>query len=226
MGTERLYPEGLLGKKLGMTQVFSAEGEAIPVTAIQVGPCYVLQVKEESKDGYEAVQLGFEPKKMQRLNQAELGHVKKAGKGAFYHVEEIRCDVANLGWGELGKEITAGDIFSDGELVDVSGLSKGRGFSGVVRRFDVQGQPKTRGTHEVRRNIGSVGSGTWPGKIWKNQKMPGQLGNKRVTVQNLKVISVRPDDNVVLVKGAVPGCKGALLVMKKAIKSFKAEKAA
>ncbi len=226
MSTQKLYPEGLLGKKIGMTQVFTEEGKTIPVTAVELGPCYVLAVRESDKDGYSAVQFGFEPKKMQRANKAEKGHLSKAGKGAFYHVKEIRCDTEALGWNDLGKEVRVGDLFADGEMVDVSGCSKGRGFSGVVRRFGVAGQPASRGTHEAFRNIGSVGSGTYPGRIWKNLKMPGQMGNKKVTVQNLRVMGVRPEENVILIKGAVPGPKGGLVVVKKAMKHYEPQKAA
>ncbi len=220
MSNKKLYPEGLLGKKVGMTQVFTDDGKCLPVTAIEVGPCVVLQVKNQERDGYDAVQIGFGPKKQQRVNKSQLGHFSKAGSGSFYHVQEVRCDVDALGWNELGKELSVADVFNDGDKVDVSGVSKGRGFSGVVRRFNVAGQPASRGTHEKFRNIGSVGACTFPGRIWKNQKMPGQMGNKKVTTQNLKVVGVRPDDNVLLVKGAVPGSKGGLVFIRKARKKY------
>lgn len=227
MSTKRLHPEGLLGKKLGMTQVFTEEGKCIPVTALEVGPCYVLGVRHPEQDGYGAVQLGFAPRKAQRVNKAQMGHFGKAGKGAFYHVREVRCDVEALGWTELGHEVRVADVFSDGELVDISGTSRGKGFQGVVKRYGVKGQPATRGTHEVRRNIGSIGSGTYPGKVWKNQKMPGHQGDKLITVQNLKVVGVKAEKNVILVKGAIPGSKGGLVVIRKAIKSYgKSKKAA
>lgn len=220
MSSKRLYPEGLLGKKLGMTHVLDAEGRCIPVTVVQVGPCYVLDVRTSEKNGYSAVQLGFEPKKAQRVSKPEMGAFSKAGKGAFYHVNEIRCAAEQLGWNNPGKELRVGDVFKDGELVDVTGTSIGRGFAGVVKRYGMKGQPSTRGTHEDRRNIGSIGCRKTPGRVFKNKRMSGHMGDERVTVQNLKVIAVRADDNVLLVKGAVPGAKGALVTIKKAMKSF------
>ncbi|RMG42790.1 MAG: 50S ribosomal protein L3 [Candidatus Dadabacteria bacterium] len=221
MTTEKVYPEGLIGKKIGMTQIFTDDGSCVPVTVLRVGPCYVTAVKTREKDGYSAVQLGIEPKKQQRVNKAMRGHFAKAGKGAFYHVREVRCDVDALGWGTLGQELKPEDVFEEGEKVDVTGYSIGRGFSGVVRRFGVRGQPATRGTHEARRNIGSVGCRKFPGRIWKNQKMPGHMGNAKVTVQNLKVMGIRPEENVVLVKGAVPGAKGSLVIIRRAVKGYK-----
>jgi large subunit ribosomal protein L3 len=220
MSTGKRYPEGLLGKKLGMTQVFTDDGACVPVTALQVGPCYVLQVKNLESDGYSAVQLGFEPKKTQRVGNAMTNHFAKAGKGCFYHIREVRCDAQGLGWAELGKELNASDVFQGGEFVDVSGVSIGRGFSGVFRRHGMKGQPMTRGTHEVRRHVGSIGCRKFPGRVWKNQRMPGQHGNKSVTVQNLKIMDVRPEENIVLVKGAIPGPQGELVFIRKAIKKL------
>ncbi len=221
MSTEKLHPEGLLGKKVGMTQVFTKEGECVPVTAIQVGPCYILEVKSKEKHGYSAVQIGFEPKKNQRVTKAELGHFGKAAKGAFYHVRELRCEAEKLGWNTLGQEIKAADIFADGELVDVSGVTIGRGFSGVVRRYKVKGQPATRGTHEYRRHIGAIGCRKYPGRVFKNKRMPGQMGDDNVTIQNIKVVGVRPEDNIILVRGGIPGAVGGLVLIKKAIKGYK-----
>ncbi len=220
MSTEKLYPEGLLGKKLGMTQIFTKDGECVPVTAIEVGPCYILDVKKNDVDGYSAVQLGFEPKKQQRVNKAQAGHFARGGKGAFYHVKEVRCDAGKLGWTTLGQELKVGDVFADGELVDVSGVSIGRGFQGVVRRYKVKGQPATRGTHEYRRHIGAVGCRKYPGRIFPGKRMPGQMGNENRTIQNLKVVGVRPEDNVILVRGGVPGYEGALVVVRKAMKKY------
>lgn len=220
MSSNKQYPEGLLGKKLGMTQFIDEEGNSVPVTVVQVGPCYVLGVRSKEKNGYSGVQLGFEPKKVQRVNKPQMGNFSKAGKGAFYHVNEIRCNVEQLGWTDLGKELTVGDVFKDGELVDVTGTSIGRGFAGVVKKFRVSGQPATRGTHEYRRNIGSIGCRKSPGRVFKNRKMPGQYGNSRVTVQNLKVVAVRSEDNVLLVRGGIPGSKGGLVTVRKAVKSY------
>ncbi|RIL10893.1 MAG: 50S ribosomal protein L3 [Proteobacteria bacterium] len=226
MSKERVHHEGLLGKKLGMTHVFAADGSCVPVSVIQLGPCYVLDVKSQERDGYSAVKLGFDPKKPQRVNKPDNGLFSKAGKGAFYHVREIRCDVAKLGWGNLGQEIKAADVFKDGELVDISGTSIGRGFSGVVRRYKVGGQPSTRGTHEYRRHIGAIGCRKFPGHVFKNQRMPGQHGNAFVTMQNLEVVSVNPIENILLVKGGVPGSKGGLLIVRKATKESRVDKEA
>ena len=217
--TQRQFPEGILGRKLGMTQVFGPNGDSIPVTVIEAGPCVVLDVKQQDKHGYAAVQFGFSPKKPQRCTKAELGHFKNAGKGSFYEVREVRCDVEALGW-QTGQEVTVGDVFGSGELVDVVGFSKGRGMTGVVKRFGVRGQPATRGTHENRRHIGAIGCRKFPGRVIKNMKMPGRVGNERVTVQNLRVVDVRPEDNLILVKGGIPGAKGGLVVVQKAVKSY------
>lgn len=226
MATEKIYPEGLLGRKLGMSQVFTAEGECVPVTVIEAGPCFVLGVKSQDKDGYAGVQLGFEPKKAQRVPKAMQGHFNKAGQGAFYHVKEVRCDNAALGWTSLGQQLKVGDVFADGDMVDISGTSIGRGFQGVVKRFHAKGQPSTRGTHEYRRHIGAIGCRKFPGRVFKNKSMPGHMGNESVTIQNLKVMAVRPEENVLLVKGGVPGAKGGLLVIRKATKFYKPKKAA
>ena len=221
MSTQKVYCEGLLGTKLGMTHVFTAEGECVPVSIIETGPCYVLEVKNKASHGYSAVQLGFEPKKNNRKSnsKAELGHFGKAGRGAFYHVREMRCDAESLGWTNLGQEIKVGDVFKDGELVDVSGVSIGRGYSGVVRRYKVGGHPATRGTHESRRHIGAVGCRKFPGHIFKNQRMPGQMGAANVTIQNLRVIGVNAEKNLLLVRGGVPGARGSLVIVRKAVKA-------
>lgn len=223
MSSKKVYPEGLLGKKLGMTQIFTADGQCVPVTAIQVGPCFVLAVRTEEQDGYSAVQLGFEPKKQQRVTKPLLGHFAKAGKGSFYHVKEVRCDAASLGWTTPGQELKVADIFQEGVMVDVSGVVIGRGFSGVFRRFKAGGQPATRGTHEVKRHIGSIGNRKTPGRVFKNKKMPGRMGGNNVTIQNLKVVGIRPEENVVLVRGGIPGCEGGLVMVSKAMKSFAAK---
>ncbi len=217
--TSKKYPEGLVGRKLGMTQVFNAEGECIPVTIIEAGPNVILNIKGEDKDGYSAAQIGFTPKKTQRLAKSESGFFNKAAKGAFCHVQEIRCDVSTLGW-TAGQELNVNDVFAAGQLVDVSGTSIGRGFSGVVRRHGMKGQPATRGTHEVRRHMGSVGCRKFPGKIHKGKRMPGLMGNAEVTVQNLEVVAVRPEDNVILVKGGIPGARGGIVVIRKAVQNF------
>ena len=221
MATVRQYKEGLIGKKIGMTQVFTAEGAAVPVSVIQTGPNYVLQVKTKEKDGYDAVQLGFEPKKQQRVNKAVAGHCAKAEKGAFYHLRELRCDVDGLGWAEVGKELVVGDVFEKGQYLDVQGVTKGKGFQGVVRRFGSRGQPASRGTHEMFRHIGSIGCRKFPGRVFKNQKMPGHMGHLQVTAPNLQIVDVIPEKNILLVKGAVPGPVNGVLVVRKAQKKSK-----
>jgi large subunit ribosomal protein L3 len=226
MSTEKLYPEGLLGKKLGMSHIFTADGACVPVTIVQAGPCYVLDVKKKDQHGYSAVQLGFDPKKIQRLNKADLGQLKKAGKGAFYHVKEVRCDVDALGWATPGQELKVSEIFQSGELVDVSGTSIGRGFQGVVKRHHMKGQPSTRGTHEVRRHVGAIGCRKFPGHVFKNKRMPGHMGDEHVTIQNVQVVGVKPEENVLLIKGSIPGATGSLVVIRKAIKFYKAKQAA
>ena len=220
MATRKLHPEGLLGKKLGMTQVFTAEGEAVPVTIIQLGPCFVLGVREQSRDGYQAVQLGFEPKKTQRVNKPLMGHFAKAGVGAFYHVREVRCNAEALGWTTPGRELKAAEVFNDGDMVDVSGVTIGRGFAGIVRRYHIGGQPATRGTHEYERHIGAIGCRKFPGRVFKNTRMPGHMGAVKRTVQNLKIMAVKGEDNIVLVRGAIPGPRGAVVEVRKAMKSY------
>ncbi len=223
---QKVYPEGLLGRKVGMSQIFTAEGERIPVTIIQTGPCVVLDVKSKEKDGYSAVQLGFVPKKQQRLNKAEQGHFARTGVGSFCHVSEIRCDVEALSWNTLGKELKVADVFEQGQYVDVSGVSKGRGYSGVVRRWGAAGFPATRGTHEYRRHAGAIGCRKFPGHVFKNKKMAGHYGHEAVTVQNLEVVAIRPDDNILLVRGGIPGPQGGFVVIRKAVKGLKAVKPA
>lgn len=224
MSTKKLHPEGLLGKKLGMTQVFTQDGQCVPVTAIQVGPCYILNVKTESRDGYSAVQLGFGPKKTQRVNKPLMGHFARAGKGAFYHVKEVRCDVDTLGWTNLGQELKVTDVFKEGIMVDISGVSIGCGFQGVFKRFKAGGQPATRGTHEFERHLGSIGNRKFPGRVFKNKKMPGHMGDDNVTVQNLQVVGVNSDQNILFVRGGIPGSRGGLVVIRKAIKSYEPAK--
>lgn len=218
MTTERTFPKGLLGVKVGMTQIFTNDGESIPVTVIRTGPCYVLQVLEKARQGYDGVQLGFELVKPNRVNKPEGGLFTKVGKGSFEHVREIRCSPQELGWDSVGAEIKVEDVFQSGDFVDVSGTSVGKGFQGVVRRFHAKGQPATRGTHEYRRHIGSVGCRKFPGRIFRNKKMPGRMGGEAVTLQNLQVVGVRPEENLLIVKGGIPGSKGGLVVVKKAMK--------
>lgn len=220
MSSQKLFPEGLLGRKVGMSQVFADDGSVIPVTCLEVGPCFVLDYKTNDEDGYSSVKLGFLEKKAHRVSKPAMGQFKEAGKGAFYHVKEIRCDGAKLGWNEAGKEITVDQVFTSGQEVDVTGTSIGRGFQGVFKRHNMKGQPATRGTHEVRRHVGSIGCRKTPGRVMKNKRMPGHMGHEKVTMQNLTIVAVDTENNLILVKGGVPGPKGGIVTIKKAVKSF------
>ena len=205
---------GLIGKKLGMTQVFVKGGELVPVTVILAGPCTVMQKRTSETDGYSAVQLGFGETKAQRLTKAEREHRKKASKMASV-LREFR-DGADL---EVGAEVKVADLFKEGDLVDVTGVSKGRGYQGVIKRHRFSGFPATHGTHEYFRHGGSIGNRTHPGRVFKNKRMAGHMGDERVTTQNLAVVAVRGEDNVLLVRGAVPGGKNGLLFIRPAVKA-------
>jgi large subunit ribosomal protein L3 len=207
-------PLGLIGKKLGMTQVFAKGGELVPVTVILAGPCTVVQKRTSETDGYSAVQLGFGEKKAQRLSKAEREHRKKASKMPSV-LREFR-DGADL---EVGAEVKVADLFKEGDLVDVTGVSKGRGYQGVIKRHGFSGFPATHGTHEYFRHGGSIGNRTHPGRVFKNKRMAGHMGSERVTAQNLAVVAVRAEDNVLLVRGAVPGGKNGLLFIRPAVKA-------
>ena len=210
---------GLIGKKIGMTQVFGADGNVLPVTVIQTGPCVVVQKRETGRDGYNALQLGFGSRKSQRVNKPEQGHMVKAGKGAFQLLREFRSE--DVGQYEVGQEIKVADLFKVGDRVDVSGTSKGRGFTGVIKRWGFAGFPGSHGTHEYFRHGGSIGNRSFPGRVFKGKKMAGQWGNERISVQNLEVIGVRAEDNLLLVKGAVPGAKRGFVFIRRAIKGNK-----
>ncbi|ADH86147.1 50S ribosomal protein L3 [Desulfurivibrio alkaliphilus] len=199
---------GLLGKKMGMTRIFSETGTAIPVTVIEAGPCVVLQKKTLAKEGYNAIQVGFGAKKEQRLNKPEKGHAKAAGKGGFYHIKEFR--VADPDAYELGQEISMTEIFNVGELVDVRARSKGRGFQGVVKRHGFKGGRATHGSMFHRRP-GAIGCSAWPSRVIKGKKMPGQMGDQFVTKKNCTIVDIRPEQNVLVVKGGVPGAKEGLV---------------
>jgi large subunit ribosomal protein L3 len=201
----------LIGKKLGMSQLFSSDGEATPVTIIQIGPCTITQIKDVENDGYNALQLGFGEKKPKRTNKPLLGHLKKSGKGPFAVLREIRVDeVADF---ELGQEIKA-EIFQVGELVHVVGKSKGKGFAGTIKRWNFSRGPMSHGGMN-KRPPGSIGCSASPSRVIKGRKMPGQMGNRRVTVKGLKVVDVRPEENIILVRGAVPGGRNGVVLIKK-----------
>ncbi|MEM7603207.1 MAG: 50S ribosomal protein L3 [Verrucomicrobiota bacterium] len=205
---------GLIGKKIGMTRVFDEDGKAVPVTVIDVSNNVFLQKKTSEKDGYTAVQVGYDDQKESRLNKAELGHVKATGGSAKKKIIEFRLE----GDDQLPEVDHPGvDLFDEGQWVDVIGTSKGKGFQGVMKRFNFQGQPQSHG-HMMHRRPGGVGAGTDPGRIWKNKEMPGRHGAYRKTVQNLKIVQKRAEDNVILVSGAVPGVKGGYVVIRPAVK--------
>ena len=199
---------GLLGKKIGMTRIYSEQGQAIPVTVIEAGPCVVLQKKTENKEGYNAIQLGFGPKKDSRMNKPEAGHFKAAAKGGFYHIKEFR--IADPEAYELGQEIQLAELVKIGDEIHVSGKSKGRGFQGVMKRYGFKGGRKTHGSNFHRRP-GSIGCSATPSRVLKGKKMPGRMGGERRTVQNLRIVRVDHDKNVLLVKGDVGEAEGLLL---------------
>jgi large subunit ribosomal protein L3 len=205
---------GIIGKKLGMTQVFDAEGKVIPVTVIEAGPCIVVQRKTARNDGYDAVQLGFGPKKAHRAGKPMIGHFRKAGKGAFGALQEVK--VPRDSPLDAGAEVHV-DIFKEGDVVDVTGNSKGRGFAGVIKRWNFKGGRATHGSM-FHRAPGSIGASAWPSRVIKNMKMAGHYGDERVTTLNLKVVGVQPEKNLLLVRGAVPGARNSLVFVRHAVK--------
>ena len=202
---------GILGKKLGMTGVFTPEGRYVPATVIEAGPCVVTQIKSKDTDGYDALQLGFGGKRTSRVNKPLQGHFKKSGDQCFRFLKEF--SVENPADYNVGQELTV-EMFKVGERVDVVGTTKGRGFSGVIKRHGFHRGPMTHGSRNVRRP-GSVGCSAWPAKIIKGKKMPGQYGNDRKTVRNLEIVDIRLDGNLILVKGAVPGAESGLVAVNK-----------
>ncbi len=209
---------GILGKKLGMTQVFAIDGRRIPVTVVEAGPCVVLQKKTVESDGYNAIQVGYGMKKTHRVNKPEMGHFKKVGKGAFGSLREFR--VENVDEYNVGDEITCQSVFAAGDIVDVTGTSKGKGFQGVIKRWNFAGGRATHGSM-FHRAPGSIGASAWPSRVFKGKRMAGQMGNKQVTTQNLVIVDVRPEKNLILVKGAIPGPKNAVVMIRKGVKAKK-----
>ncbi len=206
--------KGLIGKKIGMTQIFDETGAALPVTLIEAGPCYVTQVRLPEKEGYAAVQLGFQEAKPKRLTSGELGHLKKNELPPLRFLREFRLKDAEY---KVGDKLTV-EVFGVGERVDVVGTSKGKGFAGVVKRYHFAGGPKTHGASDRLRAPGSNGSTTTPGRVYKGSRRPGHLGHERVTAQGLKVVLVDAERNLLGVTGAVPGSKGGLVVVQEARK--------
>ncbi len=204
--------QGLLGTKIGMTQIFSELGDEIPVTVVKVGPCTVVQIKRDKIDGYNAVQLGYGVKKLQLATKPMIGHCTKAGKGVFRVLQEVRVD--NPDDFKVGDQLTA-DMFATGDRLAVTGRSKGKGFAGPMKRWGFKGESASHGVHKVHRSAGSVGTSAWPGRVWKGKKMAGRMGSQAVTVKNLVVVGVRPDQGILLIKGAIPGSKNGVVFLKK-----------
>ncbi|MBN2500605.1 MAG: 50S ribosomal protein L3 [Anaerolineales bacterium] len=207
--------KGLIGKKIGMTQIFDESGVAIPITLIEAGPCYVTQVRRPEKEKYMAVQLGFGESKPKHLTGGQLGHLNAAELPPLRHLREFRVKEFEL---KTGDKLTA-DVFAVGEYVDVIGTSKGKGFAGAMKRHNFGGGPITHGQSDRQRSVGSIGATSTPGRVFKGKKMPGRMGNQRVTVQNLMVALVDAERNLIGIRGAVPGSKGGLVMIKEARKS-------
>jgi large subunit ribosomal protein L3 len=210
--------KAILGKKLGMTQIFSDDGTVIPVTVLEAGPCFVSQVKTDEKDGYSAVQFAFSDTKEKLVTKPVEGHLKAAGLGAKKYFKEFRLsDVSSY---TSGKEVKC-DIFKTGDIVDVSGLTRGRGFTGTIQRWNTRRLKMSHGTGPVHRTVGSTGANSTPSRVLKNKKMPGQYGHEKVTIQNLEVVRVDAEKNIMLIRGSVPGPKGGLVAVRQAVKSAK-----
>ena len=210
--------KAIIGKKLGMTQVFTPEGLVIPVTVVEAGPCPVVQIKNNEKDGYNAVVVAFEKQKAQRVNKPRTGAFKKAGVETYKMVKELKLD--NSDQYSLGQEIKV-DIFAEGDKVDVSGTTRGRGFTGVIQRWNQHRLKMTHGTGPVHREVGSMGANSTPSRVFKNKHMPGHYGVERVTIQNLDIVKVDSERNILLVKGCIPGPKGSIVTIKEAKKVTK-----
>ena len=213
--------KAIIGKKVGMSQIFDENGRVIPVTVIEAGPCAVVQKKTSEKEGYNAVQLGFEDIAERKLTKPEMGHLNKAGVSPKKHLREF--DLENAAELNIG-DIVKADTFKVGDFVDVTGISKGHGFAGVVKRYDAHIQKKSHGGGPVHRHAGSMGSGTDPSRIFKGKIGAGQMGNEQVTVMNLDVVSVDPEFNLIAVCGAIPGPKGGIVYLKSTAKTIREKK--
>lgn len=207
--------KAIIGKKVGMTQIFDADGKVVPVTVIEAGPCTVVQKKTSEKDGYEAVQLGFQPTTEKHLTKAQKGHLEKAGAGNLRVLKEFKLN--NYASLNAGDELKA-DVFQTGDRIDVTGISKGKGFAGVIKRHGAHRTPMTHGGGPVHRHAGSMGSTSTPSRIRKGKIGAGQMGNEQITIQNLEVVKVDPEINLVAVRGAIPGPKGGVVFLKSTAK--------
>ncbi len=206
--------QAILGKKIGMTQVFCEDGTMVPVTVVLAGPCPVTQIKTVDHDGYDAVQMAFMPVREKLITKPEMGHLKKAGVGAHRYVKEFRLD--DCSQYEVGSVIKA-DVFDKGEHVDVTGISKGKGFEGNIKRWNQARGRKTHGSHSYRV-AGSLGACTYPGEVFKTKRLPGHMGRERITVQNLEIVRSDAERNLLLIKGAIPGANGGLVLVKSTVK--------
>jgi len=206
----------MLGKKIGMTQIFTEDGVLIPVTVIAAGPVSVLQIKNEETDGYKAIKVGFEDVNEKKINKPMKGQFEKAGVSAKRYIKEFRLDKVDTF--EIGQEIKVGDMFKEGDKVDVSGVSKGKGYQGTVKRYGTSRGPEAHGSG-YHRGVGSMGPNSDPSRVFKGKKLPGHMGAENVTVQNLSVVRVDAGRNLLLIKGAVPGPKGSLVVIKDSVKA-------
>ncbi len=209
---------GILGKKAGMTTLFDEYGNAHNVTVIVAGPCTVVNKRTLEKDGYTAIQLGFEAEKQKNLTKPLEGYFKKLNVPPQKYLREFKVDKGVVESYQIGQEVKVDSVFGKGDFVDVSGTTKGRGFSGVMKRWNFAGFPMTRGTHFYRRHPGSIGNREWPGRVMKGKKMAGHYGNERVTIQHLKIFKIDPKNNLIFVEGAVPGAAGELIEIRKSVK--------
>ncbi|MBQ4558006.1 MAG: 50S ribosomal protein L3 [Clostridia bacterium] len=206
--------KAILGKKLGMTQIFGSDGLVVPVTVVEAGPCYVTQVKTVKNDGYDAVQLAYGDVKESAISKPLLGQLTKAGVSAKKYLKEFKLE----GTYNLGDQINC-DVFAEGDLVDVTGTSKGHGYTGTIKKWNFQRHRMTHGNGPVHRHVGSIGANTFPGKVFKGKKMAGRWGSETVTIQNLRVVKVDAERNILLIKGAIPGVKGSVVSIKNAVKA-------
>lgn len=204
---------GLIGRKLGMTQVYTPEGVLVPVTVIQLGPCTVVATRRAERDGYAAAQLGFDVARAEKLNKAVQGQFRKSGTDAFKVLREFRLEGDEAP--AVGTQLRVADVFAPGERVQVTGVTKGRGTAGVMKRHKFAGFPASHGTHEYFRHGGSIGNRSYPGRVFKGKRMAGRYGADRVTTRNLQVVAVRPEDDLILIRGAVPGARNGTVVVQK-----------
>lgn len=209
--------KAILGEKLGMTQIFDDESQAIPVTVIKAGPCHVVQVKTPDSDGYSAIQISYREVPARKVKKPEAGHFAKAGVAPARHLVEVRVDDAAAY--EMGQEIGVGEVLEKGMKADVAGVSKGKGFAGVMKRHNFAGQGASHGAHRVHRAPGAIGACATPARVFKGMRMPGRMGGEKTTVMNLEVVGVDTERNLLLIRGAVPGGKGAIVLVREAVRA-------